>query len=151
MLLEGEIEELGAALKGAKAGPRSAGSAVRSVSTSPPVPMRRGDRRRDESDARAAERFAASAMELDADGRVSEVVAAMADAVDFLTPVEAAAAYVVLDAGRRGQLADSLGQMYARERQGRTVIRMALELQDRGMSEDATAILRWAAAADSSR
>ncbi|MFJ8165039.1 hypothetical protein ACIRBY_29525 [Streptomyces sp. NPDC096136] len=148
VVLEGRNAELGAALAAAEAGPRSVASAVRGAPTPPPVPLRRGDRRRDGSDARAAERFAASAMALDADGRVNEVVAAMADAVDFLTPVEAAAAYVALGAGGDGQLAGSLGQMYARERQGRTVIRMALELQDKGMAQDATAILRWAAAVD---
>ncbi|MFD9353241.1 hypothetical protein [Streptomyces sp. NPDC060031] len=93
---------------------------------------------------RAAESFAATVAELDRGGRVSEAVAALSDAVGFFTPVEAAVAYVTLEGGRRGQLADSLGRMYVRERPGRTVIQMALELHDRGMPAEANAILRLA-------
>ncbi|MCY0934754.1 hypothetical protein [Streptomyces sp. H34-S4] len=120
-------------------------SAARHRVASPPVPRRRGDRRRSDSDLAAAERFAAGAADLDRDGRASEAVAALSDAVAFFTPLEAAAAIVALGGGRHDQLADSLGQMYARERQGRAVIRMVLELQDRGVPDQAAAVLRMAA------
>ncbi|MFD4246579.1 hypothetical protein ACFWP3_34025 [Streptomyces sp. NPDC058525] len=146
--LEGEVAGLRAALDEPKAGSRRGATAAGSASASPPVPPRRGDRRREDSDVRAAERFAATAVELEGGGRSSEAVAAMSDAVGFLTPVEAAVAFASLEAGRHERLADSLGQMYVREREGRSIIRMALELHDRGMPEEATEILRWAAAVD---
>ncbi|MGE7385424.1 hypothetical protein ACQKM2_08075 [Streptomyces sp. NPDC004126] len=128
------------------AGLRKLAKAVRRRAALPPVPPAEGDRRSDLSDAAAARTFAATAAELYSNGRPDAAVAALSDAVRFLTAEEAVAALEFLHCGQHTQLEESFGQMVARDRSAATVIEVAVELRGRQMVGLADGILEAAAA-----
>ncbi|GGY21543.1 hypothetical protein [Streptomyces xanthochromogenes] len=131
-------------LRAAEAGLQEALAAARRRSASLPVPRFEGDRQRLASDVAGATKIASAASHFRQEGQVDAALAVLADTAGRLTPVEAAVSLAALRSQQQSQLADTLGQMYAREHSEREVIQVALELHQRGMLDDATSILRAA-------
>ncbi|MFD7536388.1 hypothetical protein [Streptomyces sp. NPDC059819] len=131
-------------LRAAEAGLQEALATARRRSVSLPVPLKAGDRQRLASDVAGATKIASAAARFQQKGQVDAALAVLMDTAGRLTPLEAAVSLAALRSQQQPQLADSLGQMYAREHSEREVIQVALELHQRGMLDDVTSILRAA-------
>ncbi|MFE5580154.1 hypothetical protein [Kitasatospora sp. NPDC056531] len=125
-----------------RAGLEAALAATRDRSAPLPVPSLAGDRQRSASDVLAAQQLVRQAEEVHRLGEDSAVLSLLGEASQVLTPLESAAALVLLRQQRRNQLAETLLGIYGRDQPEKHVIRAALELHDYGMAADAGALLR---------
>ncbi|QLH23200.1 hypothetical protein [Streptomyces sp. Rer75] len=110
-----------------------------------PVPPQQGDRQQRAYDVAAATQIVAMAARFDGEESSEAAVAMLRESSEVLTPLESAASLVVLRQEHQDQLADTLIQIYGRDRPEKQVIRAALELHEYGMADDAGAMLRAAA------
>ncbi|MFF9015187.1 hypothetical protein ACF09C_19750 [Streptomyces sp. NPDC014870] len=119
-----------------------ASTRAKSVRGTPlPVPSEAGDRQRSARDVAAAQQLAASAAHLHSTGQTSYAVALLQDASASLTPLESAASIALLRQ-REALLADTAIGIHGRNRPEGDVIRIALELHEFGLPDDAGAVLR---------
>lgn len=110
----------------------------------PPVPRRRGDRRRSRNDVAAARRVAAQAEELGRGGKQDEALAMLRQTAEVLSPAETAVVLLTLRQRHQNRLADNLIHVYGRDQVDRDVMQAALELHEQGADGDAGALLRAA-------
>ncbi|WP_189784075.1 hypothetical protein [Streptomyces capitiformicae] len=110
----------------------------------PPVPRRRGDRRRSRKDVMAARQVAAQAEELGRSGSQDAALTLLRQTTEVLSPAETAVVLLTLRQQRQNRLADNLIHIYGRDQEDQDVMRVALELHEQGASGDAGAILRAA-------
>ncbi|MEU9013041.1 hypothetical protein AB0D12_25430 [Streptomyces sp. NPDC048479] len=108
-----------------------------------PVPFRAGDRQRSARDVAAARQLAATAVGFHGSGQTSHAISWLQDASTALTPLESAASIALLRQ-EQTQLADTVISIHGRSRTETDVIRIALELHEYGLPEDASALLRAA-------
>lgn len=146
-LLRTENEQLRAAHE---AGPlpltptRSGSGGNRRLSSPPlPVPSEPGDRQRRPDDVSAARQVTDRAIELHSAGRVDHAIGLLQDTSAVLTPLESAASIALLRL-REAQLADAVIGIHGRSHTHEDVIRIALELHEYDLLEDAGAVLRAA-------
>ncbi|MFI8216084.1 hypothetical protein [Streptomyces sp. NPDC085932] len=109
-----------------------------------PVPRRRGDRQRSESDVSAARQVAKRAAELRSDGRQEAALALLRHTTEVLSPVETAALFRALRQERQDELVDNLIHIYGRDHRDREVMHVTWELHRQGAPDDAGALLRAA-------
>lgn len=128
-----------------QAEPRTPGSnRAQPVRPTPlPVPSQAGDRQRGARDVAAARQAAATAAEFHASGRTGYAVSWLQDAAASLTPLESAASIALLRQ-QEARLAETAIGIHGRSRPEKDVIRIALELHELGLPDDAGAILRAA-------
>ncbi|WP_413808064.1 hypothetical protein [Streptomyces sp. OE57] len=110
-----------------------------------PVPSSQGDRQQRASGVAAATQIAAMAEMLKERGDVEAALAMVLESAEVLSPPESAASLALLRQKRHDELADTLIQIYGRDKPEKLVIRAALELYEYGMADDAGAMLRAAA------
>ncbi|WP_431772229.1 hypothetical protein [Streptomyces cucumeris] len=110
-----------------------------------PVPPEQGDRQQRAYDVAAATQMIAMAARFDGGDSSEAAVAMLRESAEVLTPLESAASLALLRQEHQDQLADTLIQIYGRDRPENQVIRAALELYEYGMADDAGAMLRAAA------
>ncbi|NUK18383.1 hypothetical protein [Streptomyces lunaelactis] len=108
-----------------------------------PVPFEGGDRQRSARDVAAARQLAATAVGFHGSGQTSHAVSWLQDASTALTPLESAASIALLRQ-EQTQLADTAISIHGRRRTETDVIRIALELHEYGLPDDAGALLRAA-------
>lgn len=120
----------------------------RSRITPLPVPPRKGDRQRSVIASVAARQLASRAAELHESGDISAVVALLSASTEVLSPLEQAAALVLLREQERGQIADTLIHFLARGRSEGVIAQAALGLFDFGLPDEAEALLRVAYGAE---
>ncbi|MGW2128403.1 hypothetical protein [Streptomyces coelicoflavus] len=131
------LEATGAGLRGR--------SATQGVSSPPPVPRRRGDRRRMRRDISAVRTLAAQAEELDAEGHAEIALRLLRrSSKEVLSPLETAGLLLLLRQQQQDELADNLIHVYGRDQGDREVLHVALTLHEQGSSSDAGAILQAA-------
>lgn len=106
-----------------------------------PVPSGLGDRQRSARDLAAARQVAATAANFHESGQTSYAVSWLQDASTSLTPLECAASIALLRQ-QEARLADTAIGIHGRNRTEKDVIRIALELHELGLPDDAGAILR---------
>ncbi|MFF4490886.1 helix-turn-helix domain-containing protein [Streptomyces sp. NPDC001544] len=111
-----------------------------------PVPRQQGDRQRSIADERAARNIAIKADALQASGRQGSTVSLMHHAVRTLSHAEVAALLCLLRHQQESELADNLIHIYGRDQSHQDVVRVALELHERGAPDDAGALLSVRAA-----
>ncbi|MFF7556707.1 helix-turn-helix domain-containing protein [Streptomyces olivaceus] len=146
--LREEITGLRAAIKDLKttrAGLQSP-LALRSAAPSPPpVPRRRGDRRRMRRDVSAVRTLAAQAGDLDAGGRAGSALRLLQrSSKEVLSPLETAGLLLLLRQRAQDELADNLIHVYGRDQGDRDVLHAALALHEQGSPDDAGAMLQAA-------
>ncbi|WP_309055536.1 hypothetical protein [Streptomyces sp.] len=110
-----------------------------------PVPRDGGDRQRWARDVAAARQLAAYATRLHEGGQTGYAVAFLQDAAGALTPLESAVSIALLREGQN-DLADTAIGINGRSRAESDVMRIAVELHELGLPEDAGALLRAALA-----
>ncbi|TQE29367.1 XRE family transcriptional regulator [Streptomyces ipomoeae] len=130
-------------LSAAKAGLQARLAAQASLAP-PPVPRRRGDRRRSQKNVSAARQVAARAEELDRGGRQDAALTLLRQTTEVLSPAETAVVLLALRQQQQNRLADNLIHIYGRDQGDRNVIQVALELHEQGAEGDAGAVLRAA-------
>ncbi|MFH9815941.1 hypothetical protein [Streptomyces sp. NPDC017230] len=119
--------------------------AAQEVSSPPPVPRRRGDRRRMRRDVSAVRTLAAQAEDLDAKGQAGIALRLLRrSSKEVLNPLETAALLLLLRQQEQDELADNLIHVYGRDQGDRDVLHVALTLHEQGSSDDAGAILQAA-------
>ncbi|MFF5359234.1 hypothetical protein ACFY4I_07465 [Streptomyces scabiei] len=146
-LLKREASELRAEiadLSANKAGPLARLTA-QTTPAPPPVPRRRGDRRRSRTDMAAARQVATQAGELGRGGRQDAALTLLRQTTEVLSPAETAVVLLTLRQQQQNRLADNLIHIYGRDQGDQSVMRMALELHEHGAVSDAGAVLRAAA------
>ncbi|BAU83531.1 hypothetical protein SLA_2608 [Streptomyces laurentii] len=121
----------------------NAGPHASTDATPLPVPSGLGDRQRSAHDVSAARQVAMAATRLHKSGKTDHAVSWLQDVSTSLTPLESAASIVLLREGE-GRLADTAVNIHGRTRAERDVLRIALELFEMGLDQDARAILRAA-------
>ncbi|MEU4209630.1 hypothetical protein AB0F13_06410 [Streptomyces sp. NPDC026206] len=109
-----------------------------------PVPHPRGDRQVHAQDVAAAKQIARRAQELQDQGDQGAALALLRETTEVLTPAESAATLVLLREQQQKQLVETLIHIYGRDQPEDNVIRVALELHDYGLLDDAGAVLRAA-------
>ncbi|MEU7183044.1 MULTISPECIES: hypothetical protein [Streptomyces] len=126
-----------------KAGLESALAAAQKRAAHLPVPLPQRDRQRSAQDVAAARQIANRAVKLHDQGKPDAALAVLRETTEVLTPSESAASLVVLRQ-QHADLADTFLRIYGRDQPRADVMRVALELHDYGMPNDASAILRAA-------
>ncbi|MFE1589993.1 helix-turn-helix domain-containing protein [Streptomyces sp. NPDC058737] len=146
--LRDEIAGLRAALKDlgdTRAGLQRRVTPPRGPTSPPPVPHRRGDRRRMRRDVSAVRALATQAGELDAEGRAGVALRLLQrSSKEVLSPVETAGLLLLLRQQQQDELADNLIHVYGRDQGDRDVLHVALTLHEQGSPGDAGAILQAA-------
>ncbi|GGU87755.1 hypothetical protein GCM10010275_24770 [Streptomyces litmocidini] len=143
--LQADVKRLHALRAGLQAGLETAQSTGPGEPAPLPVPPSDGDRQQTAQDVAAARQVASRAGQLQEEGAQGEALSYLQQTSEVLTPVESAAALVLLRRQRQDQLAETLIQMYGRDQADRDVLRVALELHRYGQMDDVGAILRAAA------
>ncbi|MEN2420231.1 hypothetical protein AABB02_19280 [Streptomyces rimosus] len=138
------LRDTAAQLRGEKAGLEAALADAQKQLAALPVPSDRGDRQRSAFDMAAARQIADRASRFHDQGNLGAALSLLRETAGVLTPLESAASLVVLRHRERNDLADSFLQMYGRDQPGTDVMRVALELHDYGLPDDAGALLRAA-------
>jgi hypothetical protein len=108
-----------------------------------PVPRDGGDRQRWARDVAAARQLVGYATRLHEGGQTGYAVAFLQDAAGALTPLESAVSIALLREGQN-DLADTAIGINGRSRAESDVMRIAVELHELGLPEDAGALLRAA-------
>ncbi|MBB4893846.1 hypothetical protein FHS39_002880 [Streptomyces olivoverticillatus] len=138
--LKGRLKKL----RADKAGLESALAAAKERQAFLPVPSPTGDRQERARDVAAACQIIHRVEELQTRGEEGAAFDWVRETAELLTPAESAATLVLLRQQQEEQLAEALIQICGRDHPGDKVIRVALELHDYGLSEDAGAVLRAA-------
>lgn len=107
-----------------------------------PVPHQQGDRQRSAGTERAARNVAAKAGALQTSRRQGSAVSLLHHTARTLSHVEIAALLCLLRHQREQELADNLIHIYGRDQSYQDVVRVALELHERGAPDDAGTLLR---------
>jgi transcriptional regulator with XRE-family HTH domain len=125
------------------AGPESGPAVAATTEPGPlPVPRQQGDRQRSSADERAARNVAAKAGALQASSRQGSALALLHHTVHTLSHVEIAALLCLLRHQQEQELADNLIHIYGRDQSYQDIVRVALELHERGAPDDAGTLLR---------
>ncbi|WP_165430280.1 helix-turn-helix transcriptional regulator [Streptomyces sp. BK239] len=111
-----------------------------------PVPRGTGDRQRSSADEHAAWNVAAKADALQASSRQGAALPLLHHTAHRFSHAEVAALLCLLRHQQERELADNLIHIYGRDRSHQDVVRVALELHERGAPGDAGALLRLRAA-----
>ncbi|WP_449340095.1 hypothetical protein [Streptomyces chartreusis] len=128
-----------------EAGLRARLALAKASRTPLPVPPRRGDRQRSETERAVARQLAAQAWELDSAGKEdSALILLRHGTTELLSPSETALVMVELRQQGRDHLVDDLIHVYGRDQDDRQVMSVAVELHEEGAVNDAGAILRAA-------
>ncbi|MEV6973395.1 hypothetical protein [Kitasatospora sp. NPDC093806] len=146
--LRAEVERLEGLQAGSEENeevPVAAETATGSEFSPLPVAQGEGDRQRSANEVAAARELADRAAQLDGDGDLVAVAALLQEVSEVLSPLESAAALVLLRQRQKDQLAENLIQIYVRGQADRDVIKVALELHEYGHPHDAGMVLRAAA------
>ncbi|MFF8290342.1 hypothetical protein ACF068_14090 [Streptomyces sp. NPDC016309] len=109
-----------------------------------PVPLPAGDRQQTARDIAAARQLAATALDLLGKGQISHALSWLQDASSALSPLESAASIALLREEQE-QLANAAISIHGRRRNTEEIIRIALQLHEYGLPDDAGALLRAAA------
>ncbi|MGW2255440.1 hypothetical protein ACWCXH_35480 [Kitasatospora sp. NPDC001660] len=112
-----------------------------------PVPAAQGDRQRSAHEVLVALEFTDRAEQLADEGDLVSVAGLFQQVSEVLSPVESAAALVLLRQRQQDHLAENLIQIYARDQPDGAVIQAALALHDYGYPGDAGMVLRVATSA----
>ncbi|WP_406126007.1 helix-turn-helix domain-containing protein [Streptomyces sp. NBC_00989] len=137
--LRADVAELDAAKAGLQAR-----LTVQPLQAPLPVPRRRRDRQRSQKDMAAARQVAAQAGELDDGGRQDAALTLLRQTTEVLSPAETTLVLLTLRQQQLHHLADNLIHIYGRDQGDQDVMQVALELHERGASDDAGAVLRAA-------
>jgi transcriptional regulator with XRE-family HTH domain len=138
-----ELRETVTELNADKAG-LQARLATLATQAPPPVPRRRGDRRRSRKDVAAAHQVAAQAEQLDRGGSQDAALTLLRHSTEVLSPAETAVVLLTLRQQHQNRLADNLIHIYGRDQEDQHVMQVAMELHEQGAADDAGAVLRAA-------
>ncbi|MEV3992806.1 hypothetical protein AB0J57_28255 [Streptomyces sp. NPDC049837] len=109
-----------------------------------PVPLPAGHRQQSARDVAAARQLAAKAVDLHGSGQTSHALSWLQDASSALSTLESAASIALLRKDQE-QLADAAISIHGQRRSEAEIIRIALQLHEYGLPDDAGALLRAAA------
>ncbi|MFF7992403.1 hypothetical protein ACFZDG_21740 [Kitasatospora xanthocidica] len=140
-----EVEWLRELKSPPQAGLEAAKAVTGTAATQLPVPSMEGDRQLKADTVVAARELADRAEALNGEGDLVGVAALFQEVSEVLSPVESAAALVLLRQRQQDQLAENLIRIYVRDQLDRDVMKAALELHEYGYPDDAGAVLRAAA------
>ncbi|MFG3331795.1 helix-turn-helix domain-containing protein [Streptomyces tendae] len=146
--LRAEVTGLQVTIKNLKAARAGLQAHLRPQPTAPhppPVPRRKGDRRRMRRDVSAVRTLAAQAGRLDAEGRAGIALRLLRrSSKEVLSPLETAGLLLLLRQRQQDELADNLIHVYGRDQGDRDVLHVALTLHEHGLHGDAGAVLKAA-------
>ncbi|MFF5983590.1 hypothetical protein ACFY78_32590 [Streptomyces olindensis] len=109
-----------------------------------PVPRRRGDRQRRQTEVSAARQVAKRAAELRSDGQHDAALTLLRHTTEILSPVETATLFRALRQQQQDELVDNLIHIYGRDHRDQEVMQVTWELHKQGSPHDAGALLRAA-------
>lgn len=144
--LREEVAMLRAAVAGLKASQVGlpARLAAPTSSAPPPVPRRKGDRRRMHNDMAAVRQLASQAGQLQNSSPHGMAIKMLSQTVEALSPLETAGLLNLLRKQQQHELADNLLHVYGRDQEVENVMHAALTLHQHGLSDDAGELLRAA-------